>query len=174
MTVVVLGAAGDVGAAVVAKLLEAGDEVGVVEPSAQEAERWRRAGAHVARGHPSDSDLIERAAQNARTIVVLEADEELVGAAIEGARLAGVERIVVTSGRARSKVTARLRSSELDYVWLHTGNRLRAAAHPAQVAMAVDAADDLPGHPRLELALRTAEAWRLLRLDPPRRLSRRS
>jgi hypothetical protein len=163
-----------VGAAVVAKLLDAGDDVGVVEPSATEVGRWRRAGAHVARGQPSDADLIERASQNARTIVVLEADEEILGAAIEGARLAGVERIVATSGRDRSKVTGLLRSSELDYVWLHTANRLRAAASPADVAIAVDAADDLAGHPRLELALRTPEAWRLLRLDPPRRFSRRN
>ncbi len=168
-----LGASGELGAAVVNRLLEAGDEVGVVEPSPERSETWRRAGAHVARGSARDADLIERASQNARTLVVLDVDQEILRAAVEGARLAGVERIVVTGTRTLPESTALLRSSGLDYVVLETGRRLLGAAAPANVARAVDAADDLPGRPRLELLLRTAEAWRELRLDPPRRRPRR-
>ena len=172
MSVVVLGASGELGAAVVNRLLEAGDDVGVIEPSPQRAEGWRRAGAHVARGSSSDADLIERAAQNARTLVVLGADQEVVSAAVEGARLAGVERIVATGARFEPELTALLRSSGLDYVVLETGRRLLGAASPADVGRAVDAADDLPGRPRLELSLKTTEAWRELRLEPPRRRTR--
>lgn len=172
MSVVVLGASGELGAAVVNRLLEAGDDVGVIEPSPERAEGWRRTGAHVARGSSSDADLIERAAQNARTIVVLDADQEVLSAAVEGARLAGVERIVATGARFEPELIALLRSSGLDYVVLETGRRLLGAASPVEVGRAVDAADDLPGRPRLELSLRTAEAWRELRLEPPRRRSR--
>ncbi|HZJ50545.1 MAG TPA: NAD-binding protein [Actinomycetota bacterium] len=173
MSVVVLGASGELGAAVVNRLLEAGDDVGVIEPSPERAEGWRRAGAHVARGSSSDADLIERASQNARTIVVLDADQEVLSAAVEGARLAEVERIVATGARTTPELIALLRSSGLDYVVLETGRRLLGAATPADVGRAVDAADDLPGRPRLELSLRTTEAWRELRLEPPRRRSRR-
>lgn len=174
MSVVVVGASGELGAAVVNRLLEAGDEVGVIEPSPERAEGWRRAGAHVARGSSSDADLIERAAQNARTLVVLGADQEVMSAAVEGARLAGVERIVATGARFEPELTALLRSSGLDYVVLETGRRLLGgAASPADVGRAVDAADDLPGRPRLELSLKTTEAWRELRLEPPRRRTRR-
>ena len=173
MTIVVVGVSGKVGAAVVNRLLEAGDDVGVIEPSPQRAEGWRRAGAHVARGSSSDADLIERAAQNARTLVVLGADQEVVSAAVEGARLAGVERIVATGARFEPALTALLRSSGLDYVVLETGRRLLGDASPADVGRAVDAADDLPGRPRLELSLKTTEAWRELRLEPPRRRTRR-
>lgn len=173
MSVVVLGASGELGTAVVNKLLEAGDDVGVIEPSPERAEGWRRAGAHVARGNSNDADLIERASQNARTIVVLDADQEVLSAAVDGARLAGVERIVATGARTAPELIALLRSSGLDYVVLETGRRLLGAATPADVGRAVDAADDLPGRPRLELSLRTTEAWRELRLEPPRRRSRR-
>ena len=173
MSVVVLGASGELGAAVVNRLLEAGDDVGVIEPSPERAEGWRRAGAHVARGSSSDADLIERASQNARTIVVLDADQEVLSAAVDGARLAGVERIVATGARTAPELIALLRSSGLDYVVLETGRRLLGAASPVEVGRAVDAADDLSGRPRLELSLRTAEAWRELRLEPPRRRSRR-
>jgi len=173
MSVVVVGASGELGAAVVNRLLEAGDDVGVVEPSPEQAEGWRRAGAYVARGSSSDADLIERASQSARTIVVVEADLEVLSAAVEGARLAGVERIVATAARAAPEMMALLRSSGLDYVVLETGRRLLGAATPADVGRAVDAADDLSGRPRLELALKTAEAWHELRLEPPSRRSRR-
>jgi uncharacterized protein YbjT (DUF2867 family) len=169
MTVVVLGASGEVGVAVVNRLLEAGDEVGVIEPSPQRAEVWRRAGAHVARGSTRDADLIERASQNARTIVVLDADQEVLAAALEGARLAGVDRIVATAVSGTPEQMALLRSSGLDYVMLKTGRRLLGAFTPADVGRAVDAADDLPGRPRLNLSLKTTEAWRKLRLEPPRR-----
>ena len=173
MSIVVVGASGELGAAVVTRLLEAGDEVGVIESSPERAEGWRRAGANVARGSSRDADLIERASQNARTIVVLAADQEVLGAAVEGARLAGVERIVATAVRRTPEQIALLSSSGLDYVVLETGRRMLGAATPADVGRAVDAADDLPGRPRLELSLKTTDAWRELRLEPPRRRTRR-
>ena len=171
MTIVVLGASGELGAAVVNRLLEAGDDVGVIEPSPERAELWRRAGALVAPGSSSDADLIERAAQAARTLVVLGADQEVLNAAVEGARFAGVGRIIVTGPRSKPESIALLRASGLDYVVLVTGRRLLGAASPADVGRAVDAADDLPGRPRLELSLRRAESWRELRLEPPERRS---
>jgi uncharacterized protein YbjT (DUF2867 family) len=169
MTIVVLGASGELGAAVVNQLLEAGDDVGVIEPSLERAELWRRAGALVAPGSSSDADLIERAAQAARTLVVLGADQEVLNAAVEGARSAGVERIIVTGPRSKPESIALLRASGLDYVVLVTGRRLLGAASPSDVGRAVDAADDLPGRPRLELSLRRTESWRELRLEPPQR-----
>jgi NAD(P)-dependent dehydrogenase (short-subunit alcohol dehydrogenase family) len=173
MSVVVLGASGKLGAAVVNKLLEAGDDVGVVEPSPERAEGWRRAGAHVARGNSGDADLIERAAQNARTIVVLDADRDVLCAAVEGARLAGVDRIVATGPRTAPELVELLRESGLDYVLLETGRRRPGPLTPADVGRAVDAADDLAGRPRLELSLRSKEAWRELRLEPPQGRVRR-
>ena len=167
MTIVVLGASGELGAAVVNRLLEAGDDVGVIEPSPERAELWRRAGAHVAPGSSSDADLIERAAQDARTLVVLGADRDVLNAAVEGARFAGVERIVVTWRRSNPESIALLRASGLDYVVLETALRLLGATSPEDVGRAVDAADDLPGRPRLELSLRSTKAWHELRLEPP-------
>ena len=160
------------------RLLAAGDEVRVVARPSEEVERWGEWGAHTALGDPGDPDLIERAAQNARSVVTFDdgsGGHEILEAAIEGGSSAGVERIIICSqGAPGAHERKRVSRSSLEHVVLVTGSLrrrrfpLRARAlTPGQVAVAVDAADDLAGHPRVVLDLREYEAWRALNLEPP-------
>jgi uncharacterized protein YbjT (DUF2867 family) len=179
VSVLLVAPAGETGDAVVSRLLEAGDEVRVVSPPSDEAERWRARGAHIARGDPRDPDLIERAAQTARSIVTFDdgyGGPEILEAALEAAVGAGVERIIVCSSGSETYARNRLAGSSLEHLVLLTGAArrrrfpLRARpVTPGDVAAAVDAADDLAGHPRLVLDLRQRDAWGALNLEPPGR-----
>jgi uncharacterized protein YbjT (DUF2867 family) len=178
MAVLLVGAAGAVADAVVSRLLNEGDEVRIVARSSEEAEKWRALGAHIARGDPEDPDLIERAAQNARSIVAFGNDagsHDVLDAAIEGGLGARVGRLIVCCTAAPGrKVRDRVSRASLEHIVLITGAIRRGSAilrsrkvTTADVARAVDAADDLAGRPRLVLDLRRPEAWRALELEPP-------
>ena len=176
MALLLVGASGALGDAIVSRLLDAGDEVRIVAHSLEDAERWRHSGAHIARGNPKDPDLIERAAQNARSIVAFDdgsGSHDVLEAAVEGGMSAGVERLIACcttlSGPSARERVAR---APLEHIVLITGTGRRGASlfgtqkvSPVDVARAVDAADDLAGRPRLVLDLRQPEAWRVLKLE---------
>jgi uncharacterized protein YbjT (DUF2867 family) len=180
LSVLLINPTEDLGSALVSRLIGQDDEVRVIAEHVDAARKWTRLGAHVARGGAQDVDLIERAAQNVRTIVVLqEATAELgeiVEAAAHGGRLASAEmRLVVCLEQKLPAVEEVVRQSGLDYVLLRIGTSAarfvplvgrRRARVPALVE-AIDAADDLAGNPRLDLDLTTTEGWSALGLDPP-------
>jgi hypothetical protein len=177
MSVLLVAPPAEIGDAVVTRLLAAGDEVRVVARSSEEVERWGEWGAHTALGDPEDPDLIERAAQDARSVVTFDdgfGGHQILEAAIEGGSSAGVERIIICSPAPGAHERERVSRSSLEHVVLVTGSLRRRrlsfrarALTPGQVAVAVDAADDLAGHPRVVLDLRENEAWRALDLEPP-------
>lgn len=168
MSVLLIGAEGPIAKELVARLLAQGDDVRVIEDDPGAAGRWRELGAHVATGSDGDADLVERAAQGVRTLAVV-GDIVDSDAAIAGAVAAGVDRIVwLTRGRRRDP--SALIAAGLDYVVLTApASRWprRSSLPPAAVAEAIDAADDLAGHPRLEVDLGDPEGWERLGLSPP-------
>jgi hypothetical protein len=149
-----------IGEALVERLIGAGDQVRVIELEREREARWRELGAFVAPTTSIDGDLVERAGHGARTIVVF--DPDLLEAVVDGAQAAGVGRIVVCSRRVRDKSLRAVDSSGLGYVAITTG---RLGPGPDVVAEAIDAADDLPGEPRLEVDLRQASSRAELRLE---------
>ena len=79
------------------RLISQEDEVRVIATPGDDAEALRNLGAHVARGQRLDADLVERAAQNVRSIVVGVVEPETMSEILEGARFARVERVIVCS-----------------------------------------------------------------------------
>jgi uncharacterized protein YbjT (DUF2867 family) len=159
MSVLLVTPPHDLGRLVVDLLISQDDEVRIIEPRAERVGEWRALGAHIAHGLP-DADLVERAAQNVRTVVVFDmADVEAV---VEGAGNAGVGRIVICSRRAEPNIIDLLAASNLDYVVLATGRVPRRGL--GLLAEAIDAADDLTGAPRMVLDIRSDDARRRLRL----------
>ncbi|HEX2295221.1 MAG TPA: hypothetical protein VHN37_07930 [Actinomycetota bacterium] len=152
MSVLLVGLDAELVTAVTRRLTAQGDQVRIVARSGEPVP-----GAHVAVGDPGDDDLVERAAQGARTIV---AGEEGRAAALAGAARAGVDRAVLVGGDAAGA------PASMSWVLLVTKRRLRRGVAPADVAEAVDAADDMAGEPRLVVDLTTEDGWRALRLDP--------
>ena len=163
--------------ALITRLLRQGDEVRVVEHDRTLAERWVSSGAHVAPGRASDPDLVERAAQGARSVVVMDRRGEdlaaVVRSAVEGAKLASRDmRLIVCARDVDGEVLDIVRRSLLEHVVIQTGSvgdrrLLRSRTPSEKVFEAIDAGDDLPGHPRLELDLDNDQAWRELGLEPP-------
>jgi uncharacterized protein YbjT (DUF2867 family) len=165
VSILLIGAEGDLGEAVVTRLVDQGDEVRVIEPDGRAAGRWRALGAHVAAGSPDDADLVERAAQNVRTVVVLNDHE--AEPILRGARAARVGRLVVCTG---ARYRHDLAAGDFEYVVLtvpRTRFGRRPALSPGALAAAVDAADDLAGRPRMSVDLGDPSGWRRLGLDPP-------
>lgn len=171
MSILLIGLDEDRGPALVTKLVGEGDIVGVIDPQDDRGDRWRQLGAHVAKGQADDADLIERAAQHARSIVILESSQTepapIVEAVVQGARLLPGEAPRVIYVGDNGAVVETLGATGMDYVILRAGNRRtlwpRASApSAADLAEAVNAADDLAGAPRLELDLTTADAWATL------------
>ena len=152
MSVLLAGLEPELVAAVTRRLAAEGDQVRVVAPAGE-----TYPGAHVATGEPGDDDLVERAAQGARTIV---AGADGRAAALAGAARAGVDRAVLIDGDADEV------PESMSWVLLVTKRRFRRGVGTADVAEAVDAADDMAGEPRLVADLTTDEGWRALRLDP--------
>jgi hypothetical protein len=148
----------------------------VIEDDPPASERWKQSGAHVAIGPATDSDLVERAGQNARTLIIAGdlrfQTSAVIEAAAEGARLAGIERLVVCMERAETEILELIRGAGLDHIVLLTGGgrwrRLMRQSVPAgALAEAIDAADDIAGRPRLVLDLTTDGGWAALGLSPP-------
>lgn len=156
--------------AVIERLKAAGDQVRVLVDERDDSEiveRLRRGGVYVALGDASNGDLMERAAQGCRTIVLFDPSSELAAKALEAARFARVERLIVCSkGPRRSED---FDAGEQSFVWL--GGRpkggLRAGVGWEDFAAAVDAADDLAGDVQLDLSLDRAEDWSRLGLTRP-------
>ncbi len=171
MSVLVLVGGDDVDEPVVRRLLGQGDHVRILEATADRRELWRSLGAHVAVGDASDPDLVERAAQNARTIVVIapQVTWDILQAVVTAAPLAGVDRLVACAPSFEGSASQVVRASSLSYVLIASGRpsvwRKRAAA-PELVAEAVDAADDLGGDPHLEVDLTTGTGVAELGLHP--------
>lgn len=165
MSVLVVGARGDAGKAVVARLVDQGDDVRVIEPDETAAARWRALGAFVARGTPDDADLVERAAQSVRTVIVLGAAD--LGPVVTGAAAAGVGRLVVCV-RRRDEVDPAALSPEVVALLIPATRVTRRPAISAErLAEAIDAADDLAGAPRMVVDLGASEGWRRLGLQSP-------
>ena len=165
MSILLVGADGDVGEAVVARLVQQGDEVRVIETDERASDRWRALGAHVARGAADDADLVERAAQNVRTVVVL--GEIDVRPVVQGAAAAGVDRLVLTRPAGDATDVA---DCGLDYVVLvvpRTRLVRRRAVAAGALAEAIDAADDLAGNPKIVVDLGTDRGRSDLGLDAP-------
>ena len=172
MSVLLIGITGSTGDAIIKRLIAQGDEVRVVEDDSDAAERWRSLGAHVARPFHDMADLIERAAQNVRTVVIGDAAghaDDDVRAIISGAAAARVERIVLYGMRAPQSTVEAVREFPLQHVVLSTGRRrlLGGGIDDESLAAAVDAADDIAGEPRLELDLSDPDAWPALGLAAP-------
>jgi hypothetical protein len=148
--------------------------VRVIEDDLSAGAHWKEFGAHVALGSPADPDLVERAGQNVRTLMMAGGDDsrEVMAAVAEGARLAGIGRLVVCLQRSDESVLEAVRAAGIDHVVLLTGRsrlkRLLGPVVPADsLAEAMDAADDLAGNPRLVLDLTREGGWTALGLRPP-------
>jgi len=167
MSLLLLGLEPGLGEPLITHLIAQDDEVRVIEADSGRVAHWRELGAYVARGDAADADLIERAAQNVRTIVVFDrAHEDLeraIESAIEGASLAGVERIIVCAASVPKSVLELLQKSGIDYVALSSGGRRRVfggrTVGDTTITEAVDAADDLAGPVKLELDLTRPDTW---------------
>lgn len=148
------------------RLVAQGDEVRVIATRDDEAEAQRSLGAHVARGAHLDADLVERAAQNVRSIVVGEVEAEVMSEILEGARVAHVERIIICTARRLGRSLDLIRESPIQYVVLayrkESAFRRRSSHSNEFVAFVIDAADDLAGEPRLELDLNAPSTLEML------------
>lgn len=160
MSILLLAPPADLGPILVERLVDQDDEVRVIETEGARGPEWRRLGAHVAVGE-LDADLIERAAQNTRTVVAF--DAEGLAEVLEGSGNADVERLVLCLRAADEAVIDALAGAEMDYVVLLTGRVRRR--NLAFIAEAIDAADDLAGPLRVVIDLRREDAGARLRLN---------
>jgi TrkA-N domain len=178
MSILLIRASGRIGQALARRLVAQGDEVRVIEPAEELVEAWQELGVKVAPGRDDDADLMERAAQNVRTAIVIEDDSgparEVIEHVLTGLGAAGVGRVIVCARKPDEGVLNAVRSSGLDYVALTMGGGLLARRRvPIEdVAAAIDAADDLAGSPHLELDLTKAESWAALGLISSPRMGR--
>jgi hypothetical protein len=162
VSVLLVGLDPSLARAVVARLTGEGDQVRAVVGAGEDPRAYE--GAHVATGDPADDDLVERAAQGARTIVV-GVTGAARAAALSGASRAGVDRAVFLGPVDADEVPA-----GMSWVALLTPRPrlgLRRGPSPESVAEAVDAADDLAGDPALVADLGTVGGWASLLLEPP-------
>ena len=177
MSILLIGLSEELTEELVKRLVNEGDEVRVLEDSDDNAESWRMLGAHIAHGPKWDADLIERAAQNVRTIVVGEHHvhdpTELMDEVVTGGGFASKDmRIVLVGDDLEAPGLRRLRESPLAFVAMGVATKRnllsrRRALEPSTLAEAIDAADDLAGEPRLELDLGDEQAWAELKLTAP-------
>jgi hypothetical protein len=176
VSILVVGSAPAPVRALLERLAAQGDDVRIVENEPDLEAAWRSLGVHVARGAP-DADLVERAAQNCRSVVLMDdgtMEDPVLLEVLDGAASAGVERVIVCGVAANDGLLEALRARAIQYVVLIGGSRrglLRKqgwAVGSEDLARAVDAADDLGGGPRLELDLSEPQAWVTLGLDEPR------
>lgn len=168
MSILLIGDPGSLGEVLVRRLISQGDEVRAIATEATAGE-LAGYGVHIARGPDLDADLVERAAQNVRTIIAFDTATEVIESVVEGGRAARVERIVLCASTVPEVVRSRLRDSDLDYVVLQAPRKglFRKGLNEATLAEAIDAADDMAGRLRLELDLNESAAWKLLNLEPP-------
>jgi nucleoside-diphosphate-sugar epimerase len=168
-----VGLEGDTGEALVTRLLGHGDDVRVVESDPRRATRWRALGAHVAPGDPTDPDLVERAAEGVRSIVVIERGDAELRAVVEAVAIAARSsgaRVIVGASVVDAATRAVVIDAGIEHVLLSTSGARRSPwarrAGVRSAIAAIDAADDLAGEVRLDLDLTQPEAWSALRLPP--------
>lgn len=170
MALLLMGVQGRIAEMLIERLLRQRDEVRVLENDKELADQWKSMGAHVAQGSYDDVDLIDRASTNVRTIVVGAPDddalEERVAAVDEAVGPRSHETRLVLLGTKRDRrIQARLDRSSYEYVYLIMRGRFRfgrGRGAPDVVAEAIDAADDMAGHPRLVVELGDPGDLRLL------------
>jgi hypothetical protein len=175
VSVLLLGLPEIVAEATIEQLRNQGDDVRVIEPDPEVQKRWRSAGAHVAVGE-LDADLVERAAQGVRTLVVgrlLPPTDEPIEELLSGAVRAGVGRVVVYTDRDDAQGWARGFSESVVLRAPYKRSLFRGGRGPSgpEAAALIDAADDLAaddgaGPLRLELDV-TKESWAPLGLAAP-------
>lgn len=170
MSVLLCGLNDELAGAVAQRLRAQGDEVRVILSNPAGKERWRARGVYVATGDLDDEDFVWRACGGVRTVVAAAKILQPEGATAlaAGARRAGVGRfVIVADGPASGRP---LGDEDAEWVLLRIPKRgllRRPSVSPAEIAAAVDAADDLAGSPRLDLDLSTPSAWSELRLESP-------
>ena len=169
MAVLVITGDSDLDVPVVLRLLDQGDEVRVLEPTSGRAEEWRAIGAFFAGGEADDPDLVERAAQNVRTVVILgeRVTVEVTSVVLEAGSNAGVDRLVCCAQAIPAPVKEAVRAASMAHVLIETGRTgllRRRQASAERAALAVDAADDLAGDPRIEVDLTDPKQAERLRL----------
>ena len=167
MSVLIVGDDSSLTRALVTRLTRQDDEVRAVHAPPIRAEALETLGAHIARGPYLDADLVERAGQNCRTVVVIEPDADILGDVVAGMVAASIPRLVV-SGPLPPHLIEAITSAGLEFVALKSPSKglLRRGMAESDLAEAIDAADDIAGHPRLQLDLAQEEAWSELRLTP--------
>jgi nucleoside-diphosphate-sugar epimerase len=160
MSVLLAGLEAELAAVLTRRLVEEGDQVrAIVRPGGEVAPP----GAHAAAGDLTDEDLVERACQGVRTIVLGEVTEAERAAALVAAARAGTDRAVFVG-----TVVPEAPGGMSWVALLVPRPRLlgrRKGISPEDLAEAIDAADDLAGDPRLVADLGTAEGWAALRLE---------
>jgi hypothetical protein len=170
VSVLLVGLDAELARTLTRRLISQHDEVRVIATTGDDAEALGNLGAHVARGQTLDADLVERAAQNVRSIVIGSIEPEIVSEILEGARFARVERVIVCSHHPLGSSADLLREASIQYVVLNYRKpgrfRRRSTQTNDYVALAIDTADDLAGEPRLELDLSSPSAAEALGLDP--------
>ena len=166
MSVLLIGDPGPLGEVLVRRLISEGDEVRAIATDAGTDELAGH-GVPIARGPDLDADLVERAAQNVRTIVTF--DGSVLEPIIEGATAAQVERIILCATSIPEAQRAQLRDAAIEYVILQTPRKglFRKGVSEEALAEAIDAADDMSGKLRLELDLNESEAWAMLNVEVP-------
>ena len=157
MSILLVDPPATLGEGVVRKLEAQDDEVRVVTAAPG---RWRDLGAHVAIGDPTDADLLERAGQHARTLVLFEPRSAELTAAVEAMGAAGIERLVVC---ARRPLPDPLDISRVTL--LIPKGLFKKGISDDRIADAINAADDMADVRDLQLDLGTAEGWEALGLD---------
>ncbi|MGI8775387.1 MAG: hypothetical protein ACR2KQ_10365 [Actinomycetota bacterium] len=172
MSVLLVGLDDELALVTARRLLAQQDEVRAIVTEEKSATALRETGVHVARGKEvDDPDLIERACQNVRTLVLGSLPPEAIIYVLQGASLAGVGRIIyVAVPRDDGIDTVVSGSPEYVILRIPSGGLFRRETFDAAlVAEAIDAADDLDGTIRLDLDLSTETAWAALSLDAPKR-----
>lgn len=172
MSILLIGLDEELATVLSRRLIAEDDEVRVLIVEEGGPQAVPDAPVHVASGrYLDDADLIERASQNVRTIVlgshpsIPEAAEDIV----KGARAAGVGRIVYCDTEADTDTVRTLKSGSIEYAILVTGKRARRGLSHEAIAEAIDAADDLADKVELELDLTRPDHWTPLRLEAPGR-----
>ena len=160
----------------VQRLVKEMDEVRLLLPNGSEPDPWQKLGAHVAMGDALDEDLMERAATNARTLVlgdrVADLSPEEILSVVRAARKAGVGRVVVCQTAPHRELPDVLRKEAVEFVVLITGKKpvvgkRRTKIPISKLSEAIDAADDMSERVQAELDLTIPKAWKVLKVSPP-------
>ncbi len=176
MSVLLTGLGDELAEVLATRLISQDDEVRIVLGDDAERERWRSHGLHVAVGDLTDDDFLWRACTNVRTVVAGDrppADTQEVRASL--ADLLGktdADRLVIVGPRDDDPLVTGAKAAAVDHVVLRFRKRgllgSRQAVATADLAAAIDAADDLAGEPRLDLDLSEDASWQALRLSAPK------